>query len=89
MTASDYLMWGWIILSCPIGMLAGMFVAAQDRESWIESPGFCPVPPDTRVDVMLPADLVIKNVVAGNWIWIIDRAMLSEKLTIKFWRVAT
>lgn len=85
----DYLLWGWLILSFPIGMLAGTFVAAQNRESWIENPGVCPVPPDTRVDVMLSENLVIENAVAGGWVWVTDPAMLSEKLTIKFWRVAS
>jgi hypothetical protein len=50
--------------------------------------GFCPVPPDTRVDLLLSVDLVMHDVMAGDWVWYRDSALLSEGMTIHFWRVA-
>jgi uncharacterized protein YneF (UPF0154 family) len=32
MTWTEIIVWAWIVLSCPLGFLGGMFVAAQDKE---------------------------------------------------------
>jgi len=79
----------WLVLSAPISFLAGMFVTAQNRDGeWIANEGVCPVPPDTRVDLLLSGDLVMNSVMAGDWVWYRDSSLLSEGMTIHFWRVA-
>jgi hypothetical protein len=85
----DTVLASWLVLSAPVSFLAGMLVTAQNRDDvWVANQGVCPVPPNTRVDVMLSGDLVVHSVMAGDWVWYRDSALLSEGMIIYFWRVA-
>jgi hypothetical protein len=86
----DAVLAAWLVLSAPVSFLAGMFMTSQNREDegWMVNVGECPVPPDARVDLLLAGDLVMHSVMAGDWVWYRDSALLSEGMTIHFWRVA-
>jgi hypothetical protein len=88
-SAFDIFLACWLVLSAPVSFLAGMLVTAQNRDGgWIANEGVCPVPPDVRVDLLLAGDLVMHSVMAGDWVWYRDSALLSEGMTIHFWKVA-